>query len=98
MNETAIEGLRATALSLNIQRRYNAWGFEFIEKPALRGVDIAVKSGNKIFIWPDFDYPDELHYIDVGEFSWEEIWDKMYCDFASVPISRFGNIDYALHS
>lgn len=40
-------------------------GCEVIERPILKGMEIAIKQGDKLYVWPDFVMPKELKYIEV---------------------------------
>lgn len=40
-------------------------GCEVIEREILRGMDIAIKQGDKLYVWPGFVQPKELKYMEV---------------------------------
>lgn len=39
--------------------------FEIIVTPLLKGHEIGIKSGDKLYVWPDFSKPDELKLLEV---------------------------------
>jgi hypothetical protein len=47
---------------------------EVIEHPALKGREIAIKSGDNLYVWPDFKMPPELKVIEVP--TMKETWDQ----------------------
>lgn len=50
-------------------------GCEVIEMQWLRGMDIAIKQGDKLFVWPGFQFPSEFKYMEVPTF--EETLQKL---------------------
>lgn len=48
-------------------------GCEVVEMTMLKGMDIAIKQGGKLFVWPGFQFPSEFKYIEVPTC---EEWEK----------------------
>lgn len=62
-------------------------GCEVIERPVLTGMDIAIKIGDKLYVWPDFVCPAVLKFIEVPEILYEPKWDRM--QLAEIEPIRF---------
>lgn len=68
---------------------YEYFRLEIIESPLLKGHEIAIKSGDKLYVWPDFNKPDELRILQVPDideiirsdkYHWDE---KLFSDWVS---------------
>lgn len=79
-------------------------GCEVVEMKMLKGMDIAIKQGDKLFVWPGFQFLSEFKYLEVptGE-EWEkqlrEQHDKeLKGQLFSVPDTASIRIDYFFDS
>jgi len=52
---------------------YNLKDFEIIESSLLKGHEIAIKSGKRLYVWPDFNFPDVFKVFDAGDMESELI-------------------------
>ena len=71
-------------------------GCEVIERPILKGVNIAIKQGDKLYVWPDFVMPNELKFIEIPTpEEWEKELMKPRFDFYEEGEHRFSGSEQA---
>lgn len=71
-------------------------GCEVIERHILKGMDIAIKQGDKLYVWPNFTMPKELKYLEVPtsdelleNCSPADQWQKEIISAHRLPLSFF---------